>query len=742
MAGTSIQSDVRAESDSFPEYTSIQPNVNFWAKIYTKYGSDNGVIHDKRNMNIIYGVIELVDPDRYRGRRINKSRIKKAKKKFKAILTNLSQGIPPSGPVETHVAGFFGANTQPTDYQRAIRNLRCQVGQKDRFREGVIRSGAYIDEIKRIFRDYGLPEDLVYLPHVESSFNTKAYSKFGAAGIWQFTRSTGRHFMKVGYTIDERRDPIISSHAAAKLLRQNYRKFKNWPMAITAYNHGVTGMLRAKRKKGDYERIFKEYRSRSFRFASRNFYSEFLAAREAAKNYRQYFGDLQLDVPIKTKMLVLAGYVSFPDVARHFDLDIAELHKLNPALRNPVIRGTKYVPRGYRLNLPEKDGERWQSLMASLPEKFYKPDQKKSRIYAVRRGDTAGEIARIHGVKLADLIAANNLNTKATIYVNQTLRIPIEEEKATRLAKHVPDKSGRKQNPIASQSPKIQNASKTESPGQTNLVLASRSAEQSSEQADAGAESARPLSEEVTSEPASEIEPEKAESDVAEQDKMADSPPAQKLQDITAEASPILAIAVEQTANSKEVSERLSASLPKPGSESETSPDTTSGRIQPEMQEAAIDPEILVGHFVVERIWNQNGKPVGLIRVEIEETLGHYADWLGVTAWQIRRLNGFRYGRVLHLNEKIKIPLHGIGKEEFEEKRYEYHKELIEDFFASYRVEKVHTYSVKHGDNIWTLSHETFEVPLWLLKRYNAQLDFNTLMPLQKIRVPIVEKNA
>jgi membrane-bound lytic murein transglycosylase D len=160
------------------------------------------------------------------------------------------------------------------------------------------------------------------------------------------------------------------------------------------------------------------------------------------------------------------------------------------------------------------------------------------------------------------------------------------------------------------------------------------------------------------------------------------------------------------------------------------------------MQEAAIDPEILVGHFVVERIWNQNGKPVGLIRVEIEETLGHYADWLGVTAWQIRRLNGFRYGRVLHLNEKIKIPLHGIGKEEFEEKRYEYHKELIEDFFASYRVEKVHTYSVKHGDNIWTLSHETFEVPLWLLKRYNAQLDFNTLMPLQKIRVPIVEKNA
>ena len=80
--------------------------------------------------------------------------------------------------------------------------------------------------MQEIFRNSGLPEDLAYLPHVESSFNPKAYSKFGAAGVWQFTRSTGRHYMAVGYTIDERRDPIISSHAAAKLLRTNYNEKK------------------------------------------------------------------------------------------------------------------------------------------------------------------------------------------------------------------------------------------------------------------------------------------------------------------------------------------------------------------------------------------------------------------------------------------------------------------------------------------------------------------------------------
>ena len=197
-------------------------------------------------MNRIYGIIELADADRYDGRKINKQRIREAKKMYRRILGKLMRGKDPAGPVERKVAEFFRPDAKSEDFRSAMRNIRCQTGQKDRFRAGVIRSGAYMDEIKRIFRNEGLPEDLSYLPHVESSFNPKAYSKSGAAGIWQFTRSTGKHFMKVGYTIDERRDPTLSSHAAAKLLRQNFWKLKNWPLAITAYNHGASGMLRAK----------------------------------------------------------------------------------------------------------------------------------------------------------------------------------------------------------------------------------------------------------------------------------------------------------------------------------------------------------------------------------------------------------------------------------------------------------------------------------------------------------------
>ena len=153
-------------------------------------------------------------------------------------------------------------------------------------------------------------------------------------------------------------------------------------------------------------------------------------------------------------------------------------------------------------------------------------------------------------------------------------------------------------------------------------------------------------------------------------------------------------------------------------------------------------PEIIQGHFAVERVWEQQGIRVGAIRVEPEETLGHYAEWLNVPAGEIRRLNGFPYGRSLSLSQQIKIPLQGTTKDDFEEKRFEYHQELAEDFFASYRIEKVTTYFIKRGDNIWNLSRQEFEVPLWLIKRFNAGVDFNALMPSQTLLIPVIEKNV
>ena len=113
-----------------------------------------------------------------------------------------------------------------------------------------------MQEIKRLFRAYNLPEELAYLPHVESSFNFKAYSKYGAAGIWQFTRETGKRYLTIDHTRDERLDPILAAHAAAKYLKNSYDALNNWPLALTSYNYGLSGMLRAVERVREPMKIF------------------------------------------------------------------------------------------------------------------------------------------------------------------------------------------------------------------------------------------------------------------------------------------------------------------------------------------------------------------------------------------------------------------------------------------------------------------------------------------------------
>ena len=366
-----------ADPDPFPVYECLKPNVEFWKNVYTQYSSTRGIIHDYSDLSIIYEVIELADRESSGAHEINEMQVRGAKEKYQRILENLARGDPPSSDEERRVSWLFGPNATPDDFQKAKDNLRCQVGQRDRFQEGLIRSGAWLDEIKAIFVSYGLPADLAYLPHVESSFNPHAVSKCGAVGIWQFTRSTGKRFMEIGYTVDERRDPIRASHAAARLLKGNYETLGDWPMAISAFNYGLSGMVRAQETQGTYEAIFKGYESRIFQFASRNFYSEFLAARDVAQNYQYYFGDLQLQKPLDSYEVVLAGYVPLKDLASHVNIDIAAIMTLNPSLMNPVFSGQQYIPKGYSLRLPVIADVSSEQILTELPRHIYKTRQKR-----------------------------------------------------------------------------------------------------------------------------------------------------------------------------------------------------------------------------------------------------------------------------------------------------------------------------------------------------------------------------
>ncbi|MFH1627104.1 MAG: LysM peptidoglycan-binding domain-containing protein [Pseudomonadota bacterium] len=606
-----------AASEDFPLYPCIKPNVEFWKKVYTHYTTAQGIIHDRKNLEMIYEVIVLEKRESPGAEKINNERIQRAKERYRLLLKELASDSPSHSEEAKRVAALFPQKPDRSVLQMAIQNIRCQKGQSDRFREGLIRSGACIDEIRRIFRSYDLPVDLVYLPHVESSFNPEAYSRFGAAGIWQFTHSTGKRFLAVGYALDERRDPIRSSHAAAQLLKENHQKLGNWPMAITAYNHGTNGMIQAKNAKGSYEAIFQEYESRLFKFASRNFYPEFLAAVEVAKNYPEYFGKLPLEKPMETREVVLKGYVSMADIARLFKVEISTLKNLNPALRKPIYQGQKYVPKGYVLRLPSGQGaERITKPEGELPHEIYKDSQKPSRFHTVRKGDTAGKIAQIHGIALADLIMANNLDSEATIYAGQNLLLPAKDEKLDRVA---------------------------------SLM------------------------------------------------------------------GPLKPSGITVTKLQPSVGQAAKATSPLP-----------------------VNPGVLTSNLLVEKLVQQEGKPIGIIRVEAEETLGHYAEWLNVPHKQIMRLNGLRHSKILRINQQIKLPFDRVSKEQFEEKRFEYHKEIEEDFFDSYSVESVRRYRIEEGDNIWKLCNEQFEVPFWLLKKYNPEVDFYELQPSQELIIPLV----
>src|SRR5207237_4490387 len=132
--------------------------------------------------------------------------------------------------------------------------------------------------------------EIALLPLVESSFENRARSNAGAAGIWQFTRGTGRLYLNVNRKLDERLDPARATWAAARLLHDNYNALGSWPLAITAYNHGRAGMQRAQNEIGsELTSIIERYDGPLFGYASMNFYSEFVAAVEVYVNYRQYF---------------------------------------------------------------------------------------------------------------------------------------------------------------------------------------------------------------------------------------------------------------------------------------------------------------------------------------------------------------------------------------------------------------------------------------------------------------------
>ena len=355
----------------FPVYPVMFANVRFWEDVYGTYTENQGILHDRDNLDRVYKVINLLPPQTPGAGAINKKLLEAAQLRCQEILKKFAAGGTPQTSEELQLHALFKLKS-PAVFLAAADNMRVQTGLKNHFRDGVIRSGAYLPAIKRILRLHGLPLELAYLPHVESSFNAAARSKAGAASLWQFTSYTGKEFMMINELVDERYDIYAAANAAALFLKENYRQLGSWPLALTAYNHGRGGMVRAQREWGSYPLIFTNYLGKTFGFASKNFYSEFVAAYRVAKRLEND-PTLIRERPLISASVRLNDYASAPELIQYFGISAEEFRRLNPALMKPVLDGKKYIPRNVVIHLPATHFIR--ERIRSMPPSLLRPSQ-------------------------------------------------------------------------------------------------------------------------------------------------------------------------------------------------------------------------------------------------------------------------------------------------------------------------------------------------------------------------------
>lgn len=358
-----VPGQARAKSPSAPAYTTfprppeLEHQVKFWRDVFTTYSQDQTLVHDTGSLDRVYSVLDFRGqgnyPDSYR-----KDATNAEIDRIRGVLLRLYQ-VGPRGaatPEERRIAEMFRRDPDPYKFLRAADEgrVRGQKGIRESFGSGFRASRKYLPQMEAIFRSAGLPVELTRIPLYESSFNLSAYSKVGAAGIWQFMPATGRLFMWVSDSVDERRDPIASTRAAAEYLARAYSKLGTWPLAVTSYNHGPNGVARAVSTLGtrDIVTIVRYWDGPGFGFSSRNFYAELLAALEIDNNSHKYYGPFTPERMPATKTVMLDRPVDWTEATRLARTPENVLADLNPALMDPVLSGRAPIPAGYGLRLP------------------------------------------------------------------------------------------------------------------------------------------------------------------------------------------------------------------------------------------------------------------------------------------------------------------------------------------------------------------------------------------------------
>lgn len=352
--------------NAFQTPRGLEKNVKFWIDIYSKYNSDQGVLHDSENIDFIYSELDFTsisqraDINIFRKDYLRKKMVKDEKKRIVKILQKLQKVSSDTNLTseEKKIWDYFKDIKQKNKFMQAAQSdrLRFQLGQKDRIIKGIYFSGRYLEDFEKIFREAGVPMELTRLVFVESSFNVLARSKVGASGLWQIMPKTGKPFMMINDAIDKRNHPIESAKIAAKLLKINFRLLESWPLAVTGWNHGPNGILRLTKKYQTLELgelADGSVKKKSFGFASRNFYSSFLAILEVEKNASKYLGSVTWSEPLDAIEVKTPVALSYKKVLEWFDGDDMKVQIFNPHINRVARQGKMPITKGAILSIPK-----------------------------------------------------------------------------------------------------------------------------------------------------------------------------------------------------------------------------------------------------------------------------------------------------------------------------------------------------------------------------------------------------
>ncbi|HDZ08105.1 LysM peptidoglycan-binding domain-containing protein [Pseudohongiella sp.] len=712
---------VQAQSEALPRPAELEPAIGFWTRVYTEVDTDSGFLHDARNLAVVYRKVDYNrrEIEQFRNRIVEDLQVLATGKRTDLTLT------------QQQTLDAWPAGVSNTELAAAANNVRFQLGQSDRFVEGLIRSGAYREHINRIATERGLPVELGALPHVESSFHPGAYSHANAAGMWQFIRATGQRFMRIDNVVDERMDPYVATHAAMSLLEYNYNLLGQWPLALTAYNHGAGGLARAVREVGSnrIEDIIANYDGRAFGFASRNFYPQFLAVLDVERRAQALFGLLHLDAAPEYDEFELEAYIEADTLARSMGVTLEQLRFDNPALRPVVWQGGKRIPRGYTVKVQRNSIDApLATLIERIPAEQMFAYQTPDVNYVVQRGDSLSAIAGRFDTSIGQLVALNQLDNQHRIQIGQTLLLPHDTNMATQTLASGPSEAS---------TPELQPAVATADgsysvrAGDTLSLIAAQMGV--------------------------------SESDILRLNGITDPHriyAGQALRIPTGDEPQLTTAAYNSAVDQRTIDEPVV--LP------QTADASGSGLMGPPQYDAqihgdrlvvqvmsdeaaddlAVEPDLSVsaGNELAIRALSADPSDYSVgsnatVEIQASETLGHFADWLDIPTQSLRNLNRLSFGQPLIIGERLRLDFSQIDQDEFELRRRQFHVAQQENFFRNYRIQDLARHELAVNENIASIARQRYSVPLWLLRQYNPGLDFSRVRVGQEIVFPVVSRD-